>query len=228
VCLPLSAFAGLSSPNLIISWHRYPLPRSAQRWSISRSEVRPLGRCGASFGQERADRLPTCLWPLLPSPRRRARVLPTPRRLPSTPVQAARLRHDHQLKLPGAPGLAFALNGLSSLWRVFTVYSHAPLHDCVRSARTTDPLARPSAVKHNYISDCRKESFPTDCSVLENGGAKQNDVGQICGCRCADGICRGLHSSASAITCCRICRTTAATGEGLRLPFDGTVQLPRT
>ena len=120
MCLPLSAFAGLSSPNLIISWHRYPLPRSAQRWSISRSEVRPLGRCGASFGQERADRLPTCLWPLLPSPRRRARVLPTPRRLPSTPVHAARLRRDHQRKLPGAPGLAFALNGLSSLWRVFT------------------------------------------------------------------------------------------------------------
>jgi hypothetical protein len=74
----------------------------------------------------------------------------------------------------------------------------------------------------------QKGEFSNRLFSLRKRGAKQNDVGQICGCRCADGICRGLHSSASAITCCRICRTTAATGEGLRLPFDGAVQLPRT
>ena len=42
-------------------------------------------------------------------------------------------------------------------------------------------------------------------------------------------LCGSLHSSAAAtFSSCRVRSATAATREGLRLPFDGAVQLPRT
>ena len=62
-------------------------------------------------------------------------------------------------------------------------------------------------------------------------GERNNDVVQIIlGCRCGSDLCRSLHSSAAAATFSSrgIRSATAATREGLRLPFDGAVQLPRT